>query len=73
MASEIAPDVRERVAQRADYHCEYCRMPQRVALHQHEPDHIIPRQHGGETHDENLALACLRCNRYKCESKVESE
>jgi hypothetical protein len=40
-------------------------LPQAVALHQHEPDHIVPRQHGGETHESNLALACLRCNRYK--------
>jgi len=40
-------------------------MPEAVALHRHEPDHILPRQHGGETTFENLALACLRCNRYK--------
>ncbi|MGE0683500.1 MAG: HNH endonuclease [Candidatus Binatia bacterium] len=25
----------------------------------------MPRRHGGETHERNLALACLRCNRYK--------
>ena len=30
-----------------------------------EPDHIIPRQHGGQTGTDNLALACVRCNRYK--------
>jgi hypothetical protein len=28
-------------------------------------DHIIARQHGGETELENLALACLHCNRFK--------
>jgi len=34
-------------------------------LHKHEPDHIVPTQHGGETELDNLALACMRCNRYK--------
>jgi hypothetical protein len=28
-------------------------------------DHIIARQHGGASEFDNLALACLRCNRYK--------
>ncbi|WP_343415324.1 HNH endonuclease signature motif containing protein [Candidatus Amarolinea dominans] len=36
-----------------------------MALHRHEPDHIVPIQHGGVTEAINLALACLRCNRYK--------
>lgn len=31
----------------------------------HEPDHIIPNQHGGSSEADNLALACLRCNRRK--------
>ena len=65
MASEVPVRVRRLVAERAAYRCEYCLLPQAAALHQHEPDHIVPRQHGGETHESNLALACLRCNRYK--------
>jgi hypothetical protein len=28
-------------------------------------DHIISEQHRGETAPENLALACVHCNRYK--------
>lgn len=28
-------------------------------------DHIVARQHGGPTVLENLALACLHCNRHK--------
>jgi hypothetical protein len=28
-------------------------------------DHIIARQHGGQTVLENLAFACLHCNRHK--------
>lgn len=65
MAVEVPATLRRLAAERAAYRCEYCLLPQAVALHQHEPDHIVPRQHGGETHESNLALACLRCNRYK--------
>jgi len=36
-----------------------------MAAHRHEPDHIIPIQHGGEATEDNLALAWMRCNRYK--------
>jgi hypothetical protein len=36
-----------------------------MVVHPHEPDHIVPVQHGGESTLENLALACMRCNRYK--------
>ena len=28
-------------------------------------DHVIARQHGGQTVFSNLALACLHCNRHK--------
>lgn len=65
MADEISAALRLLVAERAKYCCEYCLLPEAVALHKHEPDHIIPLQHGGQTKQENLALACFRCNRYK--------
>ena len=65
MPATISKQLRQLVAERADYTCEYCRLPQTVALHKHEPDHVIPLQHGGETEKNNLALACMRCNRYK--------
>lgn len=53
------------VTERAKGKCEYCLMPQSVSAFEHEPDHIIPTQHGGRTKADNLALACLRCNRRK--------
>lgn len=53
------------VSQRAGERCEYYMLSEAVSLHKHEPDHIIPRQHGGESVADNLALACLRCNRHK--------
>jgi hypothetical protein len=31
----------------------------------HQIDHIVPLKHGGKTSSNNLALACLECNRYK--------
>ena len=65
MAAPIPSELRRWVAERAGYRCEYCLLPQAIALHRHEPDHIVPLQHGGVTDPTNLALACLRCNRYK--------
>jgi hypothetical protein len=61
----IPAALRERIRRRAKERCEYCRFPETLALHKHEPDHIIPVQHGGATDETNLALACLRCNRNK--------
>ncbi|GIK41339.1 MAG: HNH endonuclease [Chloroflexota bacterium] len=65
MAETISPALRELVFERAMARCEYCLLPQSIAAHKHEPDHIIPRQHDGEINADNLALACVRCNRYK--------
>ena len=63
--SDISLELRRVVAERAGYRCEYCHLPQSVVLHKHEPDHIVPVQHGGKTEAANLALACIRCNRFK--------
>jgi 5-methylcytosine-specific restriction endonuclease McrA len=57
--------LKEEVRQRADRRCEYCRFPERFAELRFQIDHIIPQQHGGLTHADNLALACFRCNKYK--------
>lgn len=45
--------------------CEYCLMPQVVRRLRFPIDHVIARQHGGQTALENLALCCGRCNRHK--------
>jgi len=58
--------LRERVRERANNLCEYCRLRQ-----EHQPvcrlhlEHIVPRQHGGVDEEENLALACYHCNLHK--------
>ena len=64
MASYIALKLRQIVAERAAYRCEYCLTPQ-IAKLKHQPDHILPRQHGGLNTVENLALSCQLCNHYK--------
>lgn len=56
---------RQRIARRAGNRCEYCRLHEDHAVKRHEPDHIIPRKHGGSNGDDNLAWSCFHCNRYK--------
>jgi HNH endonuclease len=65
MSGNIPAALRRLVVKRAKGKCEYCLMPQSASAFEHEPDHIIPTQHGGRTKAENLALAWLRCNRRK--------
>jgi len=50
---------------RAERRCEYCHMPASGYLGPFHADHIIARQHGGQSGLENLALACLHCNQHK--------
>lgn len=61
----VSAHLRRLVRKRANDCCEYCLLPQIAASYKHEPDHIVPRQHEGETIESNLALSCMRCNRYK--------
>lgn len=49
MSSDVSDSLRQVVAERAAYRCEYCLFPQSAALHKYEVDHIVPNQHGGET------------------------
>ena len=53
------------VRRRAQFHCEYCHFPERLAELRFQFDHIVARKHGGSTSAENLALACFRCNSHK--------
>lgn len=60
------PDaLRQQVIERAQGCCEYCRIHQDDSLYSHEVDHIIPEKHRGMTHEANLCLACIDCNRAK--------
>lgn len=50
---------------RARFRCEYCRLPEAPSELTFPVDHIIARQHQGQTEPDNLALACPRCNAHK--------
>ncbi len=65
MSADIPAALRQLAFERAGGRCEYCLLPQTASAFHHEPDHIIPTQHDGKTEADNLALACVRCNRRK--------
>lgn len=61
----IRADLRRLVATRADYLCEYCLIHEDDTFFGCELDHVISEKHGGLTREDNLAYACLTCNRKK--------
>ena len=65
MRSYISDDLRQRVAERANFICEYCLIHEEDTYLGGEVDHIISVKHGGTTVADNLAYACFFCNRSK--------
>ena len=65
MASDISEELRAEVAKRAGQRCEYCLIHEVEAGFLHQVDHIVSRKHGGRSTSDNLAYACVLCNRYK--------
>lgn len=61
----IPRDLRRQVSARAEGRCEYCRLSEDDSPYTHHIDHVIALKHGGPTATQNLALACIDCNRYK--------
>jgi HNH endonuclease len=62
----MTDELRQFVRARAQFRCEYCRMPERLLpFHRFETDHIRPEKFAGQASAENLAWACLSCNRHK--------
>ena len=58
--------LRSLVRRRARDVCEYCRLPQTTAhFVPFHIEHIVARQHGGRSKEDNLALACGPCNFHK--------
>jgi hypothetical protein len=55
----------QTVRVRANFTCEYCRLPARGRLLGFEIEHVIPLRHEGPTTFGNLAFSCQRCNRHK--------
>ena len=61
----ISTDLRKLVIERAGLKCEYCLIHEDDSHYGHQVDHIISEKHGGQTTEDNLALACIFCNRAK--------
>jgi 5-methylcytosine-specific restriction endonuclease McrA len=58
----VSEFTKKYVRNRADYLCEYCHSPEKISASRFTIDHLQPRSLGGSDTEENLALACNRCN-----------
>lgn len=65
MSNRISPEVRQIVADRANFICEYCLIAEADSYYAFQVEHIISRKHDGSSELENLAFACVFCNRHK--------
>ncbi len=65
MGNDITEALRNQVARRAHRRCEYCLIHEDDTAFPPHIDHIVSRKHGGLSDIENLAYACVLCNRSK--------
>jgi len=65
VTSDVSEELRAEVARRAGQRCEYCLIHEDDAGFSHQVDHIVSRKHGGSSAADNLAYACVICNRHK--------
>lgn len=65
MRSVVSGATREQVAVRAGHNCEYCKIHEDDTFYGCHVDHVISVKHGGPTELDNLAFACVFCNRQK--------
>ncbi|OKH15181.1 HNH endonuclease [[Limnothrix rosea] IAM M-220] len=61
----LSRKLRDLVAERANHACEYCKINEQDTALSCAIDHIISLKHGGSNEADNLAYACVFCNRYK--------
>jgi hypothetical protein len=61
----ISEEIRQRVREKANNRCGYCKSLQKYVLGVLEIEHIIPKAKGRTDEEENLWLACRMCNNYK--------
>jgi len=65
MSSYVPAQLRRLVVVRASRLCEYCLIHEDDTYLGCQVEHIISEKHGGLTISENLAYACVFCNRFK--------
>jgi hypothetical protein len=61
----VSAQVRNAVAERARYCCEYCQSQHKYSADPFSIEHITPRSRGGSDDSTNLALSCQGCNNAK--------
>lgn len=61
----IPADLRRRIREQAQNRCGYCLRTEELAGEHMTIEHIHPESLGGLTVEQNLWLACRRCNEYK--------
>jgi hypothetical protein len=71
----ISIAIRLRIRQRANFLCEYCHSSEEASTSLFTLDHLIPQSLGGDDSEDNLALACHRCNgrRYNFTDGIDPE
>ena len=62
MSHYISESDRLKVAERANFRCEYCLIFERYAFLPFHIEHIISIKHGGTSNEANLAFSCPLCN-----------
>ncbi|WP_253188243.1 HNH endonuclease signature motif containing protein [Leptolyngbya sp. 'hensonii'] len=65
----------QNIRERANYLCEYCHSSEEASASLFTFDHLVPQSLGGTDSEENLALACHRCNgrRYNFTDGIDPE
>lgn len=61
----LSKKIREFIAQRAHFRCEYCQSRADCACESFEAEHIIPQSQTGSSRPDNLAFTCRGCNSRK--------
>jgi hypothetical protein len=62
MSRVVSKRTARRVQVRANFMCEYCKLPDSLGFADFEIDHIIAKAHLGDDQLDNLAWACFLCN-----------
>jgi hypothetical protein len=65
MRKSISLQIKNQVALRANFRCEYCLLPDKVSFYNFHIDHIRSIKHGGDSQIDNLAYCCPECNSFK--------
>ena len=65
MSRYVPAALRRLVADRAERVCEYCLIHEDDTFLGCEIEHVVSEKHGGAAMEENLAYACVFCNRFK--------